>query len=217
MRRSIPVDYYKNLYSALFESHLSYGISVWGVALKPNSTETLFKTQKQCIRVLFGDLSAYLNKNATCARVREFGHQKLGSSFYTKEHTKPIFDRLKIMTVQSLHKYHSLVELFKILKFRIPYSLYDLITMSNRETSNLIILPKQSLTFIYESSKMWNSLHKSLINHSTGFSTSVTLVKQRIKNILFASQALHDINNWTSDNFKIKPPNPLYPNYRFPT
>ena len=80
--------------AALFESHLSFGISVWGVALKQNDSDKVFITQKHSIRVLFGDLDAYLDKLATCARVREFGKQKLGSKFYTKEHTKPLFNRL---------------------------------------------------------------------------------------------------------------------------
>ena len=103
IRRSIPVEYYKTIYAALFESHLSFGISVWGVALKQNDSDKVFITQKHSIRVLFGDLDAYLDKLATCARVREFGKQKLGSKFYTKEHTKPIFNRLKLLTVQNLH------------------------------------------------------------------------------------------------------------------
>ena len=64
--------------------------------------------------MLFGDLDAYLDKLSTCARAKEFGKQKLGADFYTKEHTKPIFNRLKLLTVQNLHKYHSVTELFKI-------------------------------------------------------------------------------------------------------
>jgi hypothetical protein len=46
MRRSVPAELYKNIYLALFESHLTYGISVWGVALKNKANEKLFITQK---------------------------------------------------------------------------------------------------------------------------------------------------------------------------
>ena len=53
-------------------------------------------------------------------------------------------------------------------------------------------------------------MYKSLIAHSTGFSTSVSILKKRMKNILFANQALHDETNWTPDNFKINPPKPIY-------
>ena len=169
IRRSIPVEYYKTIYSALFESHLIFGITVWGVAIKSIPSEKLFITQKHCIRVLFGDLDAYLEKHSTCARAREFGRQKLGSEFYKKEHTKPILNRLKLLAVQNLHKYHSVIEIFKIMKFRVPYSLYDLVNLSNRDTSNLIILPQPSPTFLYQSSKMWNALHKNLIKFDNGF------------------------------------------------
>ena len=53
IRKFIPNSLYLKLYSALFESHLTFGISVWGVSLKDNSNDKLFVTQKQCIRVLF--------------------------------------------------------------------------------------------------------------------------------------------------------------------
>ena len=217
IRRSIPVEYYKTIYSALFESHLSFGISVWGAALKPNESDKIFITQKHCIRVLFGDLDAYLDKHATCARVREFGRQKLGSKFYSKEHTKPIFNRLKLLTVQNLHKYHSVTEIFKIMKFRVPYSLFEIINLSKRDTSNLIILSQPSPTFPYESSKMWNSVHKNIIKFDDGFSTSVSLVKQRLKFLILESQGLHDAKFWTPDNFQLKPPKPTYSNSNIST
>ena len=201
-----------SIYFALFESHLSFGISVWGTALKPTENDKIFITQKHCIRILFGDLDAYLDKYATCARVREFGRQKLGSKFYTKEHTKPIFNRLKLLTVQNLYSYHSVTEIFKIMKFRIPYSLFELINLSSRDTSNLIILSQPSLTFFYESSKMWNSVHKYIIRFYDGFATSISLVKQRLKAIILESQGLHDAKFWTPENFQLKPPKSTYSN-----
>ena len=210
IRQSIPVEYYKTIYTALFESHLSFGISVWGVALKPNDSDKILITQKHTIRVLFGDLDAYLDKLSTCARVREYGKQKLGSKFYTKEHTKPIFTRLKLLTVQNIHKYHSVSELFKIIKFRVPYSLYEKINLSVRDTSNLIILPKPSSTFFYESSKMWNSAYKNILAPEKGLLTSVPIVKQKLKTILLESQSLNDPNTWTPDNFQLRPPKPTY-------
>ena len=212
IRRSIPVEYYKTIYLALFESHLSYGISVWGTALKPNASDKIFITQKHCIRILFGDLDAYLDKHATCARVREFGRQRLGSKFYSKEHTKPILNRLKLLTVQNLHKYHSVTEIFKIMKFRVPYPLYETIDLSSRDTSNLIILSHPSPIVFYESSKMWNSVYKRLIKFDNDFSTSVSLVKQRLKSLILESQGLHDAEMWTPENFQINPPRPIYSN-----
>lgn len=61
MRFSIPKDYYRTIYSALFESHLNYGIIIWG-GVSGSLVSNLFVLQKYCIRILFGDLEAYLEK-----------------------------------------------------------------------------------------------------------------------------------------------------------
>ena len=65
--------------------------------------EKIFRIQKHCIRILFGDLHKYKNKQKTCARTRPFGEQKLGSEFYCKEHTKPLFHETKILAVYIQH------------------------------------------------------------------------------------------------------------------
>ena len=48
---NIPPENYKTLYFALFESHLSYCITVFGKANK-QYTGKLFVIQKHCIRIL---------------------------------------------------------------------------------------------------------------------------------------------------------------------
>ena len=79
-----PEELHKSIHHTLFESHLSYGITVWGgvssVKLRPLSI-----AQQQCIRILFGDKQAYLEKFKTTARVRPYQSQKLGKEFYEKE------------------------------------------------------------------------------------------------------------------------------------
>ena len=64
----------------LFESYLSYGVSVWGGA-KPSKLKPVFKAQKKAIRVLFGDREKYIEKFKTCVRARPFSEQKLTSAF----------------------------------------------------------------------------------------------------------------------------------------
>ena len=162
IRHSMPSDLYIKLYNALFESHLSYGISVWGVALKNRPNDSLFVTQKHCVRILFGDLASYLEKQSTCARARPYGMQKLDQRYYIKEHTKPVFNRIKILTVQNLFKYHCITELFKIIKFRSPYTLFNCLTMSYRTTSYAIILSEKTNTFLHEAARLWNVVHKSV-------------------------------------------------------
>ena len=86
---NIPSTNYKTLYHTLFESYLSYCITVYGEAYKTHSRK-LFTVQKHCLRVLFGDKEAYLNKFKTSARTRPLENQKLGEKFFKREHTKPI-------------------------------------------------------------------------------------------------------------------------------
>ena len=69
IKNCLPAELYKQIYHTLFESHLTFAISVWGgVSLR--TVEPIFVTQKRCIRMLFGDTEAYQNKQQTCARTR---------------------------------------------------------------------------------------------------------------------------------------------------
>ena len=104
MHYFIPEKLKINLYHTLFESHLSYGISVWG-GIGIAKINKLFTVQKRHIHMLFGDYNCFKNKFMTCVRVKLFDNQKLGSSFFEKEHTKPLFNKHKILTVHNLYAY----------------------------------------------------------------------------------------------------------------
>ena len=120
----IPKENYKTLYRTLFESHISYGISVWG-GIPQYKLNKLFRLHKKYLRILFGNLEQYLDKFNTCARTRPFGAQILTSEFYMREHTKPIFSENKILTVNNLYQYTMACELMKILKFGYPKALAE--------------------------------------------------------------------------------------------
>ena len=134
------------------------GYNIIRGSIKNQANDKLFIIQKQCVRILFGDLDAYLEKQSTCARVRPYKQQKLGTTFYEKEHTKPIFNGLRILTVQGLFKYHCINEFFKIIKFCTPYPLYEEISISQRDTSNVVILPH---IFTHSSTHMEPNSQKS--------------------------------------------------------
>ena len=102
IKDNIPSELHTNLYHTLFESHLAYGITAWG-GVSDKKLQYLFKVQKRCLRILFGDKETNLNKFKTCCRVRPYNHQKLENSFYEKEHSKPIFNEKFIMTVHNLY------------------------------------------------------------------------------------------------------------------
>ena len=203
IRKSMPPDLYLKVYTSLVESHLTYGITVWGGSISNQANDKLFIIQKQCVRILFGDLDAYLEKQSTCARARPYKQQKLGTNFYKKEHTKPIFNRLKILTVQGLFKYHCTNEFFKIIKFRSPYPLYEEISISQRNSSNVAILPSKSNTFLYIAAHIWNQIHKRALSSDKGIFTSVNSVKLRTKAILLEAQSLGTEDQWIPHNFEI--------------
>ena len=145
---SVPKKYHRELYFTLFESHISYCISVWGgVATKVLAP--ILTVQKCCIRKMFGQ-EPFSEKLKTCARSRPFHKQVLDSLFYDKEHTKPLFNSYHILTVNNLYVYHCFIELFKILKFRQPYSLFELFkllfpqTRSTRFNNTYIYTPNNA-------------------------------------------------------------------------
>ena len=53
-------------------------------------------------------------------RTRPYPKQNLPSEFYINEHSKPLFNKNKIIDLKNLHYYHCANETFKILKFRSP-------------------------------------------------------------------------------------------------
>ena len=99
-------------------------MSVWGGAAQCHLT-LIWMSQKHCTRIIFGDKEAYLNKFKTCVRARPVELQALSTSFYEREHTKPIFKLNNIFCMYNLYTYDSFMEAFKILKLRLPTALYS--------------------------------------------------------------------------------------------
>ena len=196
IKDDIPTLLHKDLYHTLFESHLTYGITVWGGA-SLSKIEPLFKTQKMCIRIMFGDREAYLNKFKTCARTRELGCQMLGAEFYTKEHTKPLFIKHNLITVHNLYFYHCINSIASILKFRTPISLFSLFDFSKRPgKETLIYLPSPSDSFVYRLGKIWNTTCNKL--RITSFSFKFTLIKSSIKRAISKAQSEGEKVNWNT-------------------
>ena len=333
----IPKRLHKTLYHSLFESHLTYGISVWGS--QSNSVmEKLFNIQKSCVRMLFGNQHA-LSKNDTycyckwgysgimlcCEKCNKWFHDEclglsendidnidafycagcinlnkglkttylndpqmtnhcsicsgsvseimancgsctssfhptcinrdeteinnillffcenctLGKEYpkiiykdYTKEHTKPLFKKHEILTIHNLYPYYCLLELYKILKFRTPYSLYEIFRIIDGRSGNLSLavpitaLQCQRRTFFYQSTLLWNNYYKKLLTPSEAelhrdytttfdltackfvffdFSTKVGSFKSRLKHLLFDLQCSGDEMSWHAElNYHIR-------------
>ena len=196
IKDNIPGELHKDLYHTLFESHLTYGITVWGGASE-SKIDPLFKAQKKCIRIMFGDKEAYLNKFKTCARTRSLDEQRLGHEFYKKEHTKPLFNKHSIMNVHNLYLYHCINDVFKILKFRTPISLFSLFDLSPRTGKETYALtPKPSESYIYRAGTIWNIVRQKLA--VSEFTTTVSHIKSSIKNIILNTQKLGESTDWNN-------------------
>ena len=171
MRDNIPEEHYKPLYYALFESHMTYCITVFGTTSK-SCSEQLFKIQKHCIRILFGDLEKYLDKFRTSARTRPFETQRLGAEFFCKEHTKPLFNQLGILAFQNLFNYQICLETLKTLKSRTPQSLFQLYVISTRNNQLYLMARADDRPYIKSWVNIWNNCIK-LIARSETLTTNV--------------------------------------------
>ena len=325
----VPGNALKTLYHSLFESQLTYGITVWGA--QPYSTlYELFTLQKNCLRLLFGNIHArnqklycYCNygesgvmiccdncdswfhdeciglteseatdygvknlpyfcaecvrlKSAPlnsltycvckseesgemieCSQCRDWFHDEcvnLSASdlkqiifFYchdcsskdstlktiykdfTKEHTKPLFKKHNILSIFNLYPYFCLNETYKILKFRTPYSLYELLDLPSDRTGRHLLLKTRAIgsrheekSFFSQSIRFWNKHHKKIIEPSNvklhkecskklnlvgtefsffDFSTKVSTFKATLKKLLLQTQSSGDEINWTEKNY----------------
>ena len=156
---SIPKNLHKDLYHTLFESYLTYGISVWGGSTKAKLLP-LFKAQKKVMRVIFGNRAKYLDKFKTCARVRPLNEQRLLTEFFIKEHSKPLFNSHGFLNLKDLYFYHSCCEVFKVFKYKSPIAINDLFKFSSRgQRSLFIITPPPNDSYVYRMSVIWNSVN----------------------------------------------------------
>ena len=145
---------------------------------------------------------------------------------YTKEHTKPLFNTHQFITVFNLYVYYSLVELYKILKFRVPYCMFSLFSLNTRCNSLHLNIPQTSLhcerqSFIYQTSILWNKTYKHILEpfhiplnkyHLNMFnltnielifydySTNVSMFKSKLSKIIMDIQKKGDVNDWSAEN-----------------
>ena len=64
--------------------------------------------------------------------------QVLNGKFFVKEHTKPLFKKQGILSVQDLYTYHCYLETFKVMKFRAPMALFTDYELSERKPTLII-------------------------------------------------------------------------------
>ena len=104
--------------------------------------------------------------------------------------------------VHYLYKYCCLLEMFKIIKLRIPIALYSIFTRSNRR-ENYFITNTPSTSFINQSSHMWNKCYRVSESTNIDFSSAVARFKKIIKFALLSTQKLYETNIWCLSNYDI--------------
>ena len=203
IRHNIPKENYKSLYFSLFESHMNYGITLFG-GIGKKHLEKLFRVQKHCVRLLFGDLDKYLDKFKTCARARPYGKQILGSEFFCKEHTKPLFNEHGILAFQNIYNYQTCLETLKLLKFRTPTALFNNFQFSPRNNGIYLLTTPSTIDFTYSGSRKWNMITKILAKYDPIYSIKVGPFKQNVKTCLQKIQNMFNQLEWCEKIFELE-------------
>ena len=166
--------------------------------------EKLFRVQKHAMPIImFGDFKAVLEKSKTCARVRKFGTQVLGPEFYCKEHTKKLFNDQKILTIRNIYEYQCCTDIFKILKFRTPSGLFEKLESFQRSGGLRLILPTLAGDFIYNGSKLWNTVIQALKLEGDINSIKIGAFKSGLKTALLSLETKHG-DEWHPYNFGLE-------------
>ena len=110
------------------------------------------------------------------------------------EHTKPLLNSSKILNVNNLFNYNTLLCVSKLLKFHTPISLYSMFRLSKRK-ENLLITPQQVDTFVYNSSYLWNAFKRSPEGSEVkDYPVSVNSLKNLIKSMVSRRQKWEDVD-----------------------
>lgn len=224
VRKVIPESQFKNIYHSLFESHLSYCISCWGGAYS-SKLEKLFRIQKRCIRILFGEIPSFDHPEfyETCARTRTY-EEHMSPKNFVLEHTKPLFNKHSILSLRNLYIIRSMSELFKLVKYRSPICLFSSFQLSSFTNRHKMVLPQCTLgismnNFVYGASSIWNKYIDNIFSKpeltqmkdskgnlveliipgltlNSDFTCTVSIFKRRLKQMLFSSQKSGNPNEW---------------------
>ena len=175
----------RNVYYALVNSQLMYGISIWGSGGSISNLSCLFSAQKKCIRSLF--------------RVKRI-------SIMCPGHTKSTLTTYKILTVHNLYFYSILTSIFSSLYSCPPQPIVDHVKphLSKRKEAYFILplvrLSNHHKNMPYVGLKLWNSFINitstlDLLDASLLLYWKLSKFKKFVKDTLLHFQSLN--NNFT--------------------
>ena len=219
IKKFIPSSQYSKIYQALFVSHITYVISCWG-GIYPSKLQKLFSIQKRCLRIIFGETLSFDHSEyyLSCARTKTYD-EYVALKDFKLEHTKPLFNKNSLLTLQNLYIARTLVELFKILKLQSPISIYNSLKFCPRTEHFKLLCPKFMLGIsrnnYLSSILMWNSCINKLKDQPSlsipNFNHGLALIihdltmpkstfKNRLADYLLELQSKGDHNIWCQSN-----------------
>ena len=185
IKKHVPCKVLRQVYLSLIQPYITYCIPLWGQNISSSALNRLFVLQKKCIRIVCDS------------------SEKVNGSF---QHTKPMFFKLKLLTVFNLYNYFCGCFAMSILKNESPGQIFKLFNVSER--SGRLLLPKfvsskiMYNNFIYNASKLINFLYENDIPYSI---LSPPIFKKRLKNHLLNMQneSVQGDANWLQCNHSL--------------
>ena len=186
MRRIITKNLRSLVYNALVNSHLSYGISVWGSSASQPKLNDLFFSQKKAIR----NLSGIKNESKN-----------------VKGHSNQTFNDNKILTVHNLASYFTITCISKVRVQKTPAYLYELLSIDN--TIPRILLPLLNSShfqnnFLFYGPKIWNLILPFIKDKNYNMPTTFYQQKNRFKKLLIKMQSYGSDTEWSDVNFDVE-------------
>ena len=172
LKYTFPKDILKTLYMSLIQPYLNYCNVIWGAADK-TIIEPLLLLQKKALRIV--------------------------NRVHYLDHTKPLFESMKILTIYQQYELNCLSFIYKCLNSSKYTSFKNLLTRNshfhnyNTRNNSDLRLPGSRLksirqSFFYNGIKLWNSLNNNLTFYkpSMQFKNNLLSFKRRIKSKLIA-------------------------------
>ena len=182
IRLHVPMKILRQVYMSLIQPYLTYCIPLWGANFCNSRMQKLFVLQKKCIRIV---------SNKT---------KKVNDIF---PHTKPLFFRLKLLTIFNLYSYFCGCVSMRILCHQTPINIFKSFNVSVK--SYRLIYPKfqnskiKNSSFVFNASKILNYLCDHEIPY---YILTAPIFKLRLKNHLLHVQnkSLKGDDNWLPCN-----------------
>ena len=142
-------------------------------------------------------------RKKTDKRTKPYRCQQLGSEFFARESTKPLFKKHSLLTVHNIYRTRCIMETLTIMRTHTPISIHDLFNKSKRK-ADYFITPQPSNSYIYNGPHLWNkfieqSNLRSKLN--SGTLNSIACLKSKLKQSILNAQESGDHIKWNNDNF----------------